>query len=199
MPKRDDEYMAARRGQILDAATACLLRSGLDGLSTSAICKEAGISVGALYTHFARKADILLALAQRNAGLRRASLATDDSAAFRNAITTLATMERSEEGKAISRVDLQILSMKSLDPEFSSLFEALHGNDDFSDAVAQLADRGALAPGIDPAVAAATLESLLMGFKMLSLMGEKHGDLYAQVVAFILDRILSPAPAETPA
>jgi AcrR family transcriptional regulator len=192
MPKRDDEYMAARRDQILDAATACLLRSGLDGLSTSAICKEAGISIGALYTHFARKADILLALAQRNAGLRRASLATDDGAVFRNAITTLATTERSEEGKAISRVDLQILSMKSLDPEFSSLFEALHGNDDFSDAVAQLAEQGELAPGVDQAVAAATLESLLMGFKMLSLMGEKHGDLYAQVIAFTLDRILVP-------
>ena len=65
MPKRDENYMADRRDEILDAAVRCLLRTGLAGLSTTAICKEAGVSMGALYTHFSTKEDVIQGIAVR--------------------------------------------------------------------------------------------------------------------------------------
>lgn len=67
MPKRNEQYMAARRQEIVDAATRCIAKLGVANTSTTEICREAGISMGALYTHFATKDEILLALSQQTA------------------------------------------------------------------------------------------------------------------------------------
>jgi AcrR family transcriptional regulator len=68
MPKRDEAYMEGRRKVILAAAWKCIARSGLSGASTDEICREAGISLGSLYTHFKSKDDIVLGLTQQHTG-----------------------------------------------------------------------------------------------------------------------------------
>ncbi|MFD2270893.1 TetR/AcrR family transcriptional regulator [Undibacterium arcticum] len=62
MPKRDESHMAARRKQILDAASASINQKGIAGMSISDISAAAGLSVGAIYTHFKSKEEILAAL-----------------------------------------------------------------------------------------------------------------------------------------
>ena len=183
--------MARRRDQILDAATACLLRTGLTGVSTAAICAEAGLSMGALYIHFKSKSDVLRALAERSASNRRSTLKTEDATALRRALRDMVAAERSDQGKAISRVDLQFLSLKGEDDDFASVIAALRENDDFADAVQELARRGELREGVDPKIAAATVEALLMGFKVLSLMGDKHADAYQDALDLLLDGLLA--------
>lgn len=57
---------AERRGKILDAAGRCFGRDGFRGASTSAICKEAGISPGHLFHYFATKEEIVEAMVERH-------------------------------------------------------------------------------------------------------------------------------------
>ncbi|MDQ1631449.1 MAG: hypothetical protein QOC80_1421, partial [Frankiaceae bacterium] len=56
----------ARVEQLLDAAAAHVVASGVDSLSTRAIAEGAGVPVASLYQYFADKDDILLALVERD-------------------------------------------------------------------------------------------------------------------------------------
>ncbi|HKT78058.1 MAG TPA: TetR family transcriptional regulator [Sphingobium sp.] len=61
MPKRDDIYMGEQRTAIARAALKVLLEKGVYATSLRDICMEAGISIGALYTHFANKSEAITA------------------------------------------------------------------------------------------------------------------------------------------
>lgn len=189
--------MESRRDKILDATATCLLRTGLPGLSTTAICAEAGISMGALYTHFKAKADILRALAERSAQQRASVLETGGLEEIRRALHTLILEETSETGRAVSRVDLQFLSMKGAEADFASVIAQLRDNDDFSRAIARLARQGELKPGVDPRAAAAALEGMLMGVKLLSLMGGKHAEAYGDALDLLMDFLAADTPASS--
>jgi AcrR family transcriptional regulator len=59
MPKVTEEHRQARREQILEAALNCFARNGFHQTSMRDICKEAGLSAGAVYLHFSSKEDII--------------------------------------------------------------------------------------------------------------------------------------------
>lgn len=61
MPKLNQDAMRQRRQNIVDAAMRQFEKSGFGAASVDDICAEAGISKGALYTHFASKEAIMLA------------------------------------------------------------------------------------------------------------------------------------------
>lgn len=52
-----------RRG-LLDAAIECLVDAGYSGLTTTEVCRRAGVSQGALFKHFASKAELVAAAAE---------------------------------------------------------------------------------------------------------------------------------------
>lgn len=58
----DPERYAAQRGRILDAAAQEFAANGVDGTSTAAICKRAGIGSGTLFHYFPTKRDIFRAV-----------------------------------------------------------------------------------------------------------------------------------------
>ncbi|MEU6090162.1 TetR/AcrR family transcriptional regulator [Streptomyces sp. NPDC047085] len=66
MPKVSQEYMDARRTQILDAARRCFLRDGFHSTSMQDLFAESGLSAGAVYRHFASKDEMILAIAEEN-------------------------------------------------------------------------------------------------------------------------------------
>lgn len=66
MPKLKPDTQRARRENILDAAEICFARSGIHGCTMQEICKEAGVSPGALYVYFASKEDLIAGLAERD-------------------------------------------------------------------------------------------------------------------------------------
>jgi AcrR family transcriptional regulator len=77
MPRVSDEYMARRREEILEAATACFAREGFHATSMRDIYRECGLSAGAVYNHFASKQEIVRALGEerlRDAQLQREAL-----------------------------------------------------------------------------------------------------------------------------
>ena len=61
MPKRDAEHMEAQRRRILRAALRCMGERGIERTSVAEIRREAGLSAGALYTHFRSKEEIIAA------------------------------------------------------------------------------------------------------------------------------------------
>jgi AcrR family transcriptional regulator len=77
-----------RRG-LLDAAIECLVDAGYAGLTTTEVCRRAGVSQGALFKHFATKAELVAATAEHlfanlvdtfRAGLPRLDARTDRAA-----------------------------------------------------------------------------------------------------------------------
>ena len=65
MPKVGQQYLDARRNQILDAASA-LLRDGFHETSMQDLFAEAGLSAGAVYRYFSSKEDMVLAIAEQS-------------------------------------------------------------------------------------------------------------------------------------
>lgn len=87
MPKLTARTAAARRQQILDAATACFSERGIHATTMQDICQRAGLSPGAVYCWFTGKEAIIDAVAdERHARerdmLQAAATAGDPSAAF---------------------------------------------------------------------------------------------------------------------
>lgn len=64
MPKVSDAHLEARRQQILDASSACFARQGFHQTTMQDICREAGLSPGAVYRYFASKEEIIAAACQ---------------------------------------------------------------------------------------------------------------------------------------
>lgn len=61
-PSLRDEQKALTRRRLIDAAEAVFARSGFHGASVEEIAREAGATTGALYSNFAGKEDLFLAL-----------------------------------------------------------------------------------------------------------------------------------------
>ncbi|MGV3481216.1 MAG: TetR/AcrR family transcriptional regulator [Sphingobium sp.] len=61
MPKRSPAYMAAQNRRILEAAIACIAEKGVERTSIDDIRKQAGLSGGTIYLHFANKEELILA------------------------------------------------------------------------------------------------------------------------------------------
>lgn len=75
MPKRSADYMQTRRVAFCEAALACFRRKGVAATSLTDICEETGLSMGALYKHFASRDELLravleLRIARRNEALK---------------------------------------------------------------------------------------------------------------------------------
>src|SRR5437588_12979287 len=63
MPKVSDEHLDARRRQIIDAAIVCFARDGFHRATMQDVCREAGLSPGAIYRYFPSKDAIIEAIA----------------------------------------------------------------------------------------------------------------------------------------
>ena len=61
MPKVTQAHLDARRQQIVEAAQTCFARQGFHQTRMQDICKEAGLSPGAVYSYFPSKVQIIAA------------------------------------------------------------------------------------------------------------------------------------------
>ncbi|MGP5218867.1 MULTISPECIES: TetR/AcrR family transcriptional regulator [Micrococcaceae] len=59
MPKVTEDYRAARRLEISQAALRCFVRKGFQGASMADIIAESGLSAGAIYGHFKSKDELI--------------------------------------------------------------------------------------------------------------------------------------------
>lgn len=66
MPKLKPETLEARRDHVLDAAEKCFARNGFHATTMQMICREAGISPGALYVYFDSKESLIAGICERD-------------------------------------------------------------------------------------------------------------------------------------
>ena len=105
MPKRAPEHMEAQRERILRAALRCISDLGIERASIAEIRKEAGLSAGALYTHFENK-DAIIVAALSFASVKEAYL-PDSWPGFATAIASMAD-EDGFDAATVARMQLQV-------------------------------------------------------------------------------------------
>jgi AcrR family transcriptional regulator len=74
MPKVSEEHRLAKHDEILEAALRAFRRKGFQATSMAEIISESGMSAGAIYGHFAGKAEIMRDVAMRVVTERMADL-----------------------------------------------------------------------------------------------------------------------------
>lgn len=90
MPKLDEDTQRARRENILNAAERCFSGQGFHSTSMQDICREAGISPGALYIYFNSKEELIAALCERERqAFARALTALSEAPDFMEALRQL--------------------------------------------------------------------------------------------------------------
>lgn len=109
MPKVTQQYMDARREQILDAARRCFLRDGFHSASMQDLFTEAGLSAGAVYRHFTSKDEMILAIAEEN---------------MREVLDITLTVATNRQGQSMGAVMaelLDVIRVKSADGNLAGL------------------------------------------------------------------------------
>src|SRR5262249_5925610 len=71
MPKVTQEHVDARRRQILSAAVRCFAREGFHRTTMQDIFREAELSPGAVYSYFAGKDELIVAIIGEMMGFLR--------------------------------------------------------------------------------------------------------------------------------
>jgi AcrR family transcriptional regulator len=192
MPKRDVKYMAARREKIVDAALAVLTRDGPAALSTPALCREAGISTGALYTHFPSKDAVLTAIAERTVRRRQEEFDFHDAREMSARVTELATISREPTEISKIRIDLQIFLSGQNDEWIASVFRQYAEGRELERSLARLVRVGELRSDLDPAAAAVAINGLIAGLRILALMGIEHSAPFDRAVDLLLSAMVKP-------
>jgi len=132
-PTEGQELADERRTQILQAALACMARSGYAGTTMDDIAREAGLSKGALYWYFASKREVFLALMQdtlekmtRQAGKFVADTTLSPSERLFGMLDTIGRLLEAEEEVLLVTMDFWAFSRH--DAEFVELFRVMYGD-----------------------------------------------------------------------
>lgn len=133
MPKRDADYMAGKRREILTAARRVAARKGLAHTSMRDIAEAAGLSLGALATHFENR-EALIAFAASEAKTQRVA-AIGAMVADGVSGTTLARLLTAPETAAALALDVDLVAEARCTPALRTIAGA-----GAEDAVAGLAD-----------------------------------------------------------
>jgi TetR/AcrR family transcriptional regulator, transcriptional repressor of aconitase len=162
MPKRSKEHMTERRQEILEAAHQLFQKKGFHQTSVADICKAADLSVGALYTHFSNKREIMLALSGR-AGATYLAGTFATLADFRTALTE--KLNRSTDATSDLEMEFQLIAESVSDPEIRSAIKtAIDKREElFAEILSSLKQQGWISKAYDPAHGARRLNVIFLG------------------------------------
>lgn len=182
MPKVSQQHRDARHEQILAAARRCFLRDGFHATSMQDLFAEAGLSSGAVYSYFASKDDVIVAIAEENMrGVTEMiqTIATQHpvravGAALADVMDMLHAKDTQDGlGKLTVIVWSEALRNPSLAARFTDLVTQLRGN--LAEVIEQ--NPGNLPGNVSADVLATTLLSLVPGYLLqLALLGSTAVD-----------------------
>ncbi len=160
MPKLKPETLEARREHILDAAELCFARAGFHRTTTADICREAGISAGALYGHFESKEDLIAGIVARDRARlteQFAELSTAPDLAA--AISALGEYYALEDPHHKRVLNLEIAAEATRNPRIAEIFAACdrHVRDSLTEVIGAAIEDGRIRPEQDAATTALML------------------------------------------
>ncbi|WP_393072943.1 TetR/AcrR family transcriptional regulator [Streptomyces sp. LN704] len=181
MPKVTQEYMDARRAQILDAARRCFLRDGFHSTSMQDLFAESGLSAGAVYRHFASKNEMITAIVEENmrdvlalvnsVARNRPSSSIGDLIADVLDIVKTKTAEENIAGLSVLAWS-ESLRNPSLAKQFDDLMTQMRSA--LTDVIRENQQSGSLTRAVSPEAIAATLMCVLPGYILQLTMGDSQ-------------------------
>jgi AcrR family transcriptional regulator len=188
------EQVNRNRARVLGAAREVFLERGYAGATLEAIAENAGFSKGVVYSQFASKADLFLALleariverAQQNAEIAGAEAGL---AGLRALLT--ANARRNEDGGDWARLLIEFRLVAARDPAVNARYAALHRRslEHFGEAVRAILTRGGLTTVFPPPVFAELIFALDAGRVLERAAGTSQLDV--DVVVDLLERLIT--------
>lgn len=187
------------RARVLAAARRVFLERGYAGASLDAIAEEAGFSKGVIYSQFAGKPDLFLALVEQRITERAEQNAriSGDLAGLDGLRTLLQANARvSEEGGDWSRLLIEFRVTASRDPGLNDRYAALHARTvaHFAATIATVLARGGVAPTYPPRVFAELILAFDTGWTLEKAAG--RAEVSPETVVDLLGRTLVPLAAD---
>ena len=152
MPKLKPDTQRARREHILDAALTCFARGGFHATTMQTICREAGVSPGALYVYFDSKEALIAGLCERDRAEfaeRFASLASAPD--FLEALNAIGHHYLIDEGAEKQRFVIEMGIEATRNPRIAEIFMSVDKfcSDNFEALFRRLEEEGRIAPRTD--------------------------------------------------
>lgn len=191
VPRVSRSHTEARRRQILEAAWICFARKGFHRTTMPEICKEAGVSTGAVYSYFPSKERIIEEGARRALGATLEAMGQVARAApasmalpelLRFFVLGLATAER----RRLVRSDLALWGEAVTNPRIAAVMARnVRGLRTRIGAIVRRAqNEGAVDPALDPGAVARAVLSLYLGVALQSLVDPGFdAGAYAEVIS----------------
>jgi AcrR family transcriptional regulator len=157
MPKLKPDTQRARRARVLDAAEQCFVRSGFHRTTMHDICRQAGISPGALYLYFDSKEALIEGLSERDrAEFAERFVMLSSAPDFLEALKALGEQYFVEEPASKRVLCIEIGLESTRNARIAAIFRNVDDfvTRSFADLFQRLKDEGRIAPVLDiPALA----------------------------------------------
>jgi TetR/AcrR family transcriptional repressor of uid operon len=199
MPKLKPDTQRARREHILDAAERCFARAGFHRTTMHDICKEAGVSPGALYVYFSSKEELIAGIAERDRGKLAGELAElSKSPDLLAALGQLGEHYAVEEPEHKRVLCMEIAVESTRNEAVGEIFRSVDGFvlDSFEALFARAQAEGRIAPKHDARTVAQILALLGDGmFWRRAIDPSFDGRTIMPVVMELVGALLNPVPA----
>ena len=199
MPKLKPDVQRARREHILDAAERCFARNGFHRSSIHDICKEAGVSPGALYVYFDSKEALIAGLSERDLAEfaeRLAALGTAPD--FMQALRTLGEQYFLEESTDSHRMCIDIGLESTRNPRIGEIHQRFDRFilESFEALFQKLKEEGRIAPTLDIATVARVFMVISDGmFWRRAVDPHFQPQSVMPAVVTLIGQLLKPTPA----
>jgi AcrR family transcriptional regulator len=183
------------RELVLAAARRVFLTRGYAGARLDVIAEEAGFSKGVVYSQFAGKAELFLALLEERIVARAAEnerLAREHAGIEGLRELLLTNARHTEEGGGWTQLVVEFRVAAARDPELNARYAALHVRalDAFAATVQALLERGGLVPAHPPRAIAELIFCLDAGRVLEHAAGTAQ--LEVDVVVDLVSRLVEP-------
>jgi AcrR family transcriptional regulator len=188
------EQVERNRELVLEAARLVFLERGYAGATVDTIALEAGFSKGVVYSQFAGKPDLFLALLERRIAERAAENAqAADGKAGLDGFRQLALLNaRHSEDSDWPRLLIEFRLIAARDPELNRRYARLHERtlESFGETIRRVLERGGLAPVRPPRLLAELIFALDAGRVLERAAGTSELD--AESLVDLVARLVVP-------
>lgn len=196
MPKLKPETQHARREHILDKAERCFARHGFHATTMQMLCKEAGISPGALYVYFDSKEALIAGICERDrAEFRDRFAAVGDAPDVMDALRTVARHYFVDEAQHKLAITVEMGAESMRNDVVGEFFRACDAaiNESIVDLLERLTTEGRIKPLLPPREAANMM--LIIGDGLLwrrAVDPEFNGEAMLPAVLSMIGMLIGP-------
>ena len=207
MPKLKPSTQMARRDHILDAAEQCFARGGFHATTMQDICREALVSLGALYVYFDSKEALIAGLCERDRAelsqrLEKVAAAAD----FLKALEAIGETYFVGDPVNKQRLVVEMGVESTRNPRVAEIFLGTDNfcRDSFRALFQRLKDEGRIAPKMDVATLAEVFHVIGDGlFWRRAIMPDYDARTVLPALTEIIGNLVNPVlsatvPAATP-